>query len=167
MQNIGFAAAVQKDELDRLLSEHNMGLAGEPEEHVVIMAEGKVLGGGLLWQLEEDLFHLLVLGVEQEYRNKGTGQRLLKEICSNPWRYCRDASDCSVSEFRITTMARGTAVAFYRKCGFKICEPAELPVPFGDQCCECPDRMECFPAAMIFSGKITFTEGKHADEDIF
>ena len=167
MQNIGFAAAVQKDELDRLLSEHNMGLAGEPEEHVVIMAEGKVLGGGLLWQLDEDLFHLLVLGMDQANRNRGIGQRLLTEICANPWQYCRDASDCSVSEYRITTMARGTAVAFYQKCGFKICDSGELPEPFGDQCEECPDRKECSPAAMVFAGRIALKEGKTPDEGIF
>ena len=159
MRNIGFATAIQAGELNRILSEHNMGLAGEPEEHVVIMSEGKVLGAGLLWQLDEDLFHLLVLGVDQANRNRGTGQRLLKEICSNPWQYCRDASDCSGSEYRITTMARGTAVAFYQKCGFRICDSSELPEPFGDQCGECPDRKECSPEAMAFAGKVVIKEG--------
>jgi N-acetylglutamate synthase-like GNAT family acetyltransferase len=167
MQTVGFAAAVQENELNRILSEHNMGLAGELEEHVVIIADGKVLGGGLLWQLDVDLFHLLALGVDQECRNRGTGHRLLTEICSNPWKYCRDASDCSGSEYRITTMARGTAVSFYQKCGFKICDPSELSAPFGDQCVECPDRIECSPEAMIFTGKISLQEGKSTDEGDF
>lgn len=152
--SIGFAVAGQEAELNRILTGHGMGLAGDIDEHVVLVSEGKVLGGGLLWQLDQDAFHLLVLGVRQDGRGQGVGSRLLKEISADPWQYCRDAADRMGSAYRITTVARGDAVPFYQKCGFQSCDSAEFPPLFGNQCDECPDRGECKPEAMVFIGGI-------------
>ena len=152
--SIGFAASRQEDELNNILQGHGMGLAGDIGDHVALVADGKVLGGGLLWQLDQDVFHLLVLGVAQDGRRQGIGGRLLNEICSNPWQYCRDAAEPVGASFRITTVARGEAVPFYQKCGFRTCDPDELPDPFGAQCGECPDRAECNPATMVFQGAV-------------
>lgn len=151
MQNIGFAATSQEAELNEILQGHGMGLAGDIDEHVVLTESGKLLGGALIWQLGEALFHLLVLGVCPNGRGKGYGRRLLAEICADPWRYCRDVADRGGEAYRITTMARGEAAPFYQKCGFAICTLSEIPDPFAGQCDECPDRAACNPAPMIFT----------------
>ena len=150
---IGFAADTQIDELSRILQEHDLGLAGEADEHVVLVKAGQVQGAGLLWQLDEDLFHLLTLGVAPAGRGQGVGGRLLRALCADPWSYCRDAAERTAGPYKITTVARGEAVTFYTKCGFSACEPDQLPDMFAGQCDLCPKREECAPVTMIYRSR--------------
>ena len=149
---IRFAESGQEEELNCILAGHDLAMAGETEDHAVLQEDGKILAGGLLWQMDEDLFHLLVLGVRQEDRNTGIGRQLLQEMCRNPWRYCSDATEPVGGSYRITTVARGQSVKFYLKCGFQACDFSGLSTPFDSQCDNCPDREECKPAAMVFKG---------------
>lgn len=147
-----FAVASQGTDLEEILRGHGMGLAGDIGEHVVAMEQDQVFGGGLLCQLDQDLFHLLVLGVASDRRGTGIGKLLLAAMCRNPWRYCLDSADRLEGPYRITTMARGEAVPFYRKCGFQTCDAQEIPAVFAEQCDDCPSREECRPAPMLFIG---------------
>ena len=151
-ESIDFAASEQREELGGILAGHDLAMAGETEDHVVLLDDGKILAGALLWQMDEGLFHLLVFGVRHEERNTGVGRRLLQEISRQPWKYCRDASEPGVGAYRITTVARGKSASFYQKCGFRACDFSLLPIPFDGQCDSCPDREECKPVAMDYQG---------------
>lgn len=149
---ITFAEPADEEKLRDILLDTDMGLAGEIEDHVVLRRGSDILAGGALYQAEEDLFHLLVFAVAKKERGRGMGQRLLREISARPWDFCRGATTPKGGSFKLTTVARGEAVAFYRSCGYQACVFSLVPAPFDSQCEDCPDQMECKPAPLVFKG---------------
>lgn len=150
-RTISFAGPADEDKLRGMLTATGMDLAGEVEEHVVFREGAEILAGGRLYQADEDLFHLLVFAVAERERGRGTGRRLLRELCERPWEYCRDAAEPPGRSYRITTVAKGGAAAFYKCCDYRECEVSLLPPPFDRQCEDCPDREQCGPVAMVFT----------------
>lgn len=144
-----FASPADEARLQEIFTAADMDMAGEVEEHVVVRRDGKVVAGGRLYQAEEDLFHLLVFAVAAEERGRGTGRELLAAMAVRPWEFCLEAVRPAGS-YRITTMAKGAAAAFYKRVGFTVCDAAALPAPFGEQCRDCPDRVKCDPVPMEF-----------------
>ncbi len=150
-RTISFAGPADEEELRGMLTATGMDLAGEIEEHVVLREGAEILAGGRLYQADEDLFHLLVFAVAERERGRGTGRRLLRELSERPWEYCRDAVEPPGGSFRVTTVAKGEAAAFYKRCDYRMCEVSQLPSPFDRQCEDCPDREQCAPVAMVFA----------------
>jgi N-acetylglutamate synthase-like GNAT family acetyltransferase len=149
---IEFAGPADENRLKEIFTAAEMDMAGEAEEHVVLRKGGGVVAGGRLYQAEEDLFHLLVFAVAAEERGRGTGRRLLAALAARPWEYCLEAVRPE-GPYRVTTMAKGTAAAFYQRAGFTVCDAAALPAPFGEQCRDCPDREACGPVPLEFTGQ--------------
>lgn len=147
---VAFAEPQDEEVLRAMLLDTGMDLAGEIEEHVVLRRGGEVVAGGRLYQAEEELFHLLVFAVAAVERGQGEGRRLLRAMSDRPWEYCRDAVRPAGGPFAVTTVARGEAEDFYKKCGFIACDFSNVPAPFDGQCEDCPDRAECNPSALVY-----------------
>lgn len=151
---IAFGEPADERELRGILLDTGMDLAGDIEEHIVLKRGPEILAGGRLYQADEDLFHLLVFAVAEEERGRGTGQRLLRELSARPWAYCREAVEPASGPYRITTVAKGEAAAFYMKGNYQACDFSQVPVPFDSQCEECPDRTACKPVPLVFAATI-------------
>ncbi len=141
--------------LQMILQSSDMDLVSDIEDHVVITDEQGVCGGGLIFQMDENYFHLLTIAVCQEERSRGIGSVLLQQILKQPWTCCKDAIFNPGEPYRVTTVARGKSRPFYEKNGLTLCEFGDLVAPFIDQCDTCPDVADCNGVAMTFSGRIS------------
>lgn len=149
---ITFASPDDEEVLQDVLSETDMGIAGDITEHAVIKKGNEILGGGMLGQTGEKRFHLLVFAVRQGDRGLGIGRRLINELIRQPWKYCLNSEGNAADDYKITTVAKGESAKFYKKNGFTVCDFSQLDYPFNQQCDDCPDRSRCNPAAMMFAG---------------
>jgi N-acetylglutamate synthase-like GNAT family acetyltransferase len=147
-----FAQPKDEEELRAILIEHHMDIAGNVEEHVILKQDGVILAGGKVSELEDDLYHLEVFGVKQDVRGSGAGTMLLTRMVGEPWKYSLSPATGGKEKYRITTVARGEAVNFYKKCGFEPYSFSELAWPYSEQCDDCPERDECNPIPMIYKG---------------
>jgi N-acetylglutamate synthase and related acetyltransferases len=146
---IRFANIEDEEQLRDLLVSYDMDLAGEIEEHVVAECGNEIIAGGMLSQIDHDLYHLEVLAVNDQWQRTGAGRLLLSRMVKYPWVYCHTVSPDDQT-YVVTTVARGDAVPFYKNCGFEPCSFDELTVPYNEQCNECPSRENCQPVPMIF-----------------
>ena len=147
-----FASENDEEILREILIDSDMDMAGDILEHVVIKKENEIQGGGMLAQTGKDVFHLLVFAVAQNERSKGIGSQLLQELIKQPWKYCREGAGIADSDYRVTTVAKGKSSNFYKKNGFIACDFSALAYPFNEQCDTCPDKIDCNPVAMLFTG---------------
>jgi len=147
-----FASDHDEEILRGILIDSNMDMAGDIQEHVLIKKNSEILGGGMLAQTGEDVFHLLVFAVGQQERSQGIGSLLLQELIKQPWKYCLGATGITDNQYSVTTVAKGESSNFYKKNGFIACDFSTLSYPFNEQCDECPDRMDCKPVAMLYTG---------------
>jgi len=150
---IRFACIEDEEQLKALLVGYGMDLAGEIDEHVVAQHGDQIIAGGMLSPIDDDLYHLEVFAVSDQWQRTGAGRLLLSAMIEAPWIYCRGSSPGEI--YSITTVARGDAVPFYSSCGFKPCSFLELTTPYDEQCDICPDRENCQPVPMIFRRGIT------------
>lgn len=141
-------------ELQNIFRASRMDIAGDIEEHVLIKKGHEIRGGGMLVQLDQNEFHLLVFAVKQNERKKGMGSRLLQVLLKQPWTYCRECAGIAGNGYRVTTVARGESAEFYKKNGFVVCDFSKLAYPFCEQCAECPDTSNCNPLAMVYIGHL-------------
>jgi len=146
--------AVPDDELElrSILIESDMDIAGDIEDHVVIKHGNEIVGGGMLAQTDDDVYHLLVFAVRQTEHSRGIGSLLLNAMVMEPWRYCLNGPGFDDGSYTVTTVAKGESARFYAKNGFVACAFSELAYPFDQQCDACPDLNECKPSAMKFMG---------------
>ncbi|PLX99904.1 MAG: hypothetical protein C0622_09775 [Desulfuromonas sp.] len=151
-EHIEFATQQDETPLREIFLAADMDLIGDIEDHVVIHVGGELCGGGLVYQMDVELFHLLTLAVDRSLRSRGTGSRLLQQILKDPWAYCRDAVAGKEKAYRVTTVARGSSHDFYLKNGMSDCRFNDLAPPFVDQCRQCPDVAHCYSAALEFTG---------------
>lgn len=151
---ISFAQPEDEEQLSMIMAEYGMGIPGGIEEQLVVKANGQVLAGAKVAQISDNRFFLEVIGVRQDCLAQGLGRLLLGEILKNPWKNCRGAHQASQApeKFQITTLARGGANEFYRKMGFVPCRMEELPEDYQEQCDFCPNKQECNPVPMKYTG---------------
>jgi len=154
-QVFAFAEIEDEEEMQNLLAETGMSLAGEAVEHVLLKDGSKIMAVGRVIELDDGFFHLLVLAVAKEERGNGIGEQLISKLSEFPWQYCRESLGIPGGLYRITTVAKGQAVTFYKKCGYEVCDFSLLMPPFDQQCEACPDKTACSPQAMVFSGAIS------------
>ena len=149
---IRFASDHDEERLGEILKDSHMGMGGDIREHVLITKNNEIQGGGMLAQTDKEVFHLLVFAVKQNERSQGLGSYLLQELIKQPWKYCLEGPEIADNEYRVTTVAKGESANFYRKNGFIACDFSALSYPFNEQCDECPNRVDCNPVAMLFTG---------------
>lgn len=150
---IEFATASDEEGLRRIFLASDMAVVGDAADHVVIKDSAGVCGGGLLYQLDEDLFHLLTIVVQGDGRSRGIGSRLLQAMLQDPWGHCRDAVGERGKQYSVTTVSRGSSRKFYQKNGMIDCTFRELVEPFDRQCEACPELVSCGSAAMVYKGQ--------------
>lgn len=149
---IRFAVGDEEEQLEALFLEYEMGLAGDIEEHVLLKRGEQILAGAMLTWVDDDKFHLPLFAVAKDGRGQGQGRRLLQQLLKAPQKYCRSHPGESKGFHLVTTVAKGSAAGFYRKNGFETCQFSQLAPPFSLQCDRCPEKEECNPVAMVFSG---------------
>lgn len=147
---IDFAPENAEETMRAILQSSDMDIAGEVQDHVLIRKGDVIFGVGMLAQTDQDIFHLVVLGVKQDERGGGTGSRLMQELLRNPWRYCRDAVGTFTENYRVTTVSKGPSAGFYAKHGFRPGEFRDIAEPYRGQCAECPELEACGPVPMVF-----------------
>ena len=152
MYMIDFAKKEEEPLLQDIFTAVDMALVGSIEDHVVIRENGILCGGGLLYEMDVQLFHLLTIAVRQDGRGRGTGSLLLRKILEQPWCCCRDAVTGRGSVYRVTTVARGSSRNFYLKNGLNDCRFDELIEPFEHQCKSCSEADQCNSSAMEYFG---------------
>lgn len=138
--------------LRKIFLNAGMDLVGDIEDHIIIRRGNVIRGGGLLYQMDTDLYHLLTIAVLHSERSHGTGSQILQKILKQPWLCCNDAVEGGNSEYRVTTVSRGRSHRFYLKNGMVNCEFDSLISPFDRQCLVCPDVDDCHSAALIYRG---------------
>jgi len=153
LYQVEFATAAEEDRLRSIFDASDMALVGDIEDHVVIKDQAQTYGGGLLYQMDVDLFHLLTIVVQGDGRSRGLGKTLLQPMLQNPWRYCRDAVGEPQQNYRVTTVSRGSSRGFYQKNGLVDCSFDQLTEPFDRQCEVCPDLLKCGSVAMVYQGQ--------------
>lgn len=153
---ISISFAQEHEELDiiNILTEYQMGYPGEIDEVLVAKDEGEIVGGAKISQCDEDWFFLEVIGVKDGLQSQGVGKALLATILEDPWECCKEVfwEKGIDEEFTMATLARGYAVGFYEKMGFRPCTLEDIPEWYRDQCEECPEQEECQPVPMIYYG---------------
>lgn len=152
--NVGFAGTKDEESLAEILAGHQMGLVGEPEEHVVLRgADGSILGGAMLSCWDGMCYHLEVFGIRAGENGQGLGSTLITPMMENPRKFCRRFyGEEGVEEDEVvhmTTVSRGSARPFYERHGFEPCTFEQLPELYLNQCSTCPDREACEPVPML------------------
>ncbi len=125
--------------LARLLASQRMATDIDPAEFIVAEGDGRLLGAARLeWAGTEDAF-LRPIVVATEARGTGLGRALLERLFAV----------CS----RISVIARGDAVAFYRRLGFTAMDWSSVPGEYRDECECCDDLAQCRPMSMRWTLK--------------
>ena len=149
--SIEFASHQDIDEVQALLEDNGLGLAGDIEDHVVVRSEGVIYAAAKLHPTEKDSFHLEVIGVRDDQHGDGLGSLLLSELTSAPWTYCHPMAIPVSGKYQVTCVAKGDAVHFYKKMGFVAYSFSGLASKYSEQCDNCPDQESCQPLPMIFT----------------
>lgn len=150
---ITFAQDEEENQVMEIVTEYEMGIPGEIDEVLVVKREGEVLAAAKIVESEKGQFFLEVIGVKEGALSQGLGRILLGKIIENPWECCKyPISEADQDRYTISTLARGYAVGFYQRMGFRTCSLIEIPEEYREQCKECPERIECEPMSMIYVG---------------
>ncbi|NLO97486.1 MAG: GNAT family N-acetyltransferase [Peptococcaceae bacterium] len=152
MVQILFARPEDEEELRDIFWNYGMDMSGDITEHLVVKNGVELLAGGKLSELEEKKFYLEVIGVKEGYNGCGYGSLLLNKMVQNPWECCKKPISQNRGKYVITTIARGRAVNFYQRHGFKPCDFEQIPLEYRYQCSDCPEKEDCGPVPMILIG---------------
>ncbi|QOX78075.1 GNAT family N-acetyltransferase [Trichlorobacter lovleyi] len=161
---IRFADSADAEVLQGIFLESDMDLAGEIEEHIVISTGDRIIGGGMLTQTDQDLFHLIVFAISEHERTHGLGRLLLDKLLQQPWDFCHGGSMPGGGSYQVTTVAKGKSAGFYGKLGFVSCGFSDLAAPFAGQCDDCPEAADCHPVAMRCSCSIAGADTQGASD---
>lgn len=151
---IGFAAAEDFSPVYEIFIEHGMDVYGDIDEHLILRENKEICAVAKLVQTGERSFHLENLAVASTRQQQGFGGKLLETITDEPWSCCQPSSRPIGGSYRVSTVARGSAVGFYTRYGYQIGDFASLDLTYQNQCDECPDREHCSPVPMFFLGSI-------------
>jgi N-acetylglutamate synthase-like GNAT family acetyltransferase len=126
--------------LVHLLASQRMGTNIDPVEFIVAEVNCRLLGAARLeWAETGDAF-LRPIVVAIEARGTGLGRALLERLFGV----------CS----RISAVARGDAVPFYRHLGFTARDWSSVPGRYRDECECCEDFAQCRPVSMRWTSSI-------------
>ena len=135
-EKIHFRQGRQSDRRDlvRLLASYRMSTDINPEDFIVAEVNGKLRGGARLAWVGADEAFLRPIVVATEAQRAGLGRALLKRL----------SRVCS----RISVIARGDAVPFYRHLGFTATDWSSVPSEYRDECECCDEMVLCRPISM-------------------
>ena len=120
--------------LVQLLASQRMATEIDPADFIVAEVNGRLLGAARLeWARTDDAF-LRPIVVATQARGTGLGRALLERLFGA----------CS----RISVVARGDAVPFYRHLGFTARDWSSVPSQYRDECECCGDFAQCRPMSM-------------------
>jgi N-acetylglutamate synthase-like GNAT family acetyltransferase len=121
--------------LVQLLASQRMATTDiDPLDFIVAEVNCRLLGAARLeWAGTDDAF-LRPVVVATEARGTGLGRDLLERLFA----------DCP----RISVVARGDAVPFYRHLGFTAMDWSSVPTQYRDECECCGDFAQCRPMSM-------------------
>ena len=125
--------------LVKLLASQRMATDIDPVDFIVGEVNGRLLGAARLeWAGLDDVF-LRPIVVATEARGTGLGRALLERLFG--------------VRSRISVVARGEAVPFYRHLGFTAMDWSSVPSQYRDECECCDDLTQCRPMAMRWTLK--------------
>ena len=101
-------------------------------------APGRVVGCTALSVIWADLAEVRSLAVEEEYRGRGIGRRLVEWAAD-------EARRLQIRRLMSLTYER----AFFEKLGFEIIAKEHLPLKVWSDCVRCPKRDDCDEVAMV------------------
>lgn len=120
--------------LVKLLASQRMGTDIDPADFIVAEVNRRLLGAARLeWAGTDDAF-LRPIVVAAEAQGTGLGRALLERL----------SGACS----RISVVARGDAVPFYRHLGFTARAWSSVPGQYREECECCADFAQCRPISM-------------------
>lgn len=120
--------------LVHLLASQRMATDIDPADFFVAEVNDRLLGAVRLeWAGPDDAF-LRPIVVAKEAKGTGLGRALLERLFGA----------CS----RISVVARGDAVPFYRRLGFTAMDWSSVPGQYRDECKGCGDFAQCRPVSM-------------------
>ena len=126
--------------LVQLLASQRMATDVDPADFIVAEVNCRMLGAARLeWAGTDDAF-LRPIVVAAQAQGRGLGRALLERlfgICS-----------------RISVIARGDAVPFYRHLGFKARDWSSVPSQYREECEWCCDFAQCRPILMRWTSSI-------------
>ena len=112
----------------------------DPVDFIVAEVNCRLLGAARLeWAKTDDAF-LRPIVVATEAQGTGLGRALIERLFAV----------CS----RISVVARGDAVPFYRHLGFTAVNWYSVPVQYRDECECCEDFAQCRPISMRWTSSI-------------
>jgi len=101
-------------------------------------ASGRVVGCTALSVIWADLAEVRSLAVDEEYRARGIGRRLVEWAAD-------EARRLQIRRLMCLTYER----AFFEKLGFEIVAKDNLPLKVWSDCVRCPKRDDCDEIAMV------------------
>ena len=127
-------------ELVNLLASQEMATDIDPLDFIVAEANSRLLGAARLEWAGTDEAYLRPIVVAAEAQGTGLGRALMERLFAV----------CS----RISVVARGDAVPFYRRLGFTAVDWSSVPGQYRDECKCCGDFAQCRPMSMRWTSSI-------------
>ena len=121
--------------LQDLLLEVSMGDGVNPEDFLVAEETG-ALAGAVCLQRYGACAYVRAMAVHDRWRGQGVGRQLVEELLSG--------------QDQVKVVARGSAVPFYRKMGFRTIAWDTVDPEVSQECAQCPDVAACHPEPMLF-----------------
>src|SRR5947207_11062957 len=125
-------------ELGRMLFKSYAQLYEDLRDFAVYEKEGKVVGCTGLAIIWADLTEIRSLAVDDAYRGRGIGRRLV-EWC------VEDARRLEIRRIMSLTYEQ----TFFEKLGFEVVDKDSLPLKVWSDCVRCPKREGCDEIAMV------------------
>jgi amino-acid N-acetyltransferase len=110
----------------------------DAERHDGRMSSGRVVGCTAISVLWADLAEVRSLAVDEDYRGRGIGRRLV-EWCAE------EAGRLQIRRMMTLTYER----AFFEKLGFEVVPKESLPLKVWSDCVRCPKKDNCDEIAMV------------------
>jgi N-acetylglutamate synthase-like GNAT family acetyltransferase len=127
-------------DLVHLLASQQMATDIDPAEFIVAEVNCRLLGAARLeWTGTENAF-LRPIVVAAEAQGTGLGRALMERLFAV----------CS----KISVVARGDAVPFYRRLGFTAVDWSSVPSQYREECECCGDFAQCRPMSMRWTSSI-------------
>ena len=128
--------------LNGLLAANDMEVDRLPSEFLILEIDGELVGAIRL-EWEEGLAYIHPIVVGEKWRGKDVGKALIH------------AAADGLSE--LFAVARGEAVGFYRKLGFRPLLWEKVPERYRLECENCPTLDDCQPAPMVWKRSVQET----------
>ena len=127
-------------EVDRMLFRSYADIYENLQTFIVAELDGKIVGCCALEVIWSDLAEIKSLAVDEAYKGKGIGNRLVAAAVEQ-------AEKLGVPKVFALTLEP----AFFEKTGFEIVEKEALPMKVWSDCARCPKQQNCDEIAVIKS----------------